>query len=121
MSRSTVASHRTDKLTRAQKISYAKSKSNIVAKLDGTFRMTTGATAPVDITDLQQSIFNAPVPRGGSSTTHGLPSRPPGGGDQAMADAGTPESRGMKRPREENEEGEESDSDVAMEEDSEDE
>ncbi|KAK1769678.1 hypothetical protein QBC33DRAFT_331298 [Phialemonium atrogriseum] len=111
---------------RPMKITYAKSKSNIVAKLDGTFRMTTGATAPVDITDLQQSIFNAPVPRGGSSTTHDLPSRPPAGGDQAMADAGTPESRGMKRPREENEEEEEeeeeeSDSDVAMEEDSEDE
>jgi hypothetical protein len=36
-----------------------------------------------------------------------------------MADAGTPESRGVKRPREEDEEeGDESDQDVAMEEES---
>ena len=75
------------------------------------------------MTDLQQSIFNAPVP-GASTTGPGLPSKPPGGSDHVMTDAATPESRGVKRPREEDkeeEEEEESDQDVAMEEESDDE
>jgi hypothetical protein len=97
-----------------QKITYAKSKSNIIAKLDGTFKIPTAA-ARVEVTDLQQSIFNAPVP-GAASAAPALPSKPPGA-DHVMADAGTPESRGVKRPREEEEE-EESDQDVAMEEES---
>lgn len=107
-----------------QKISYAKSKSHIIAKLDGSFKPPTAASAAqVEVTDLQQSIFNAPVP--GSSTTaapqaQNLPSKPPGA-DQVMTDAGTPESRGVKRPREEEQEEEESDQDVAMEEESDDE
>ncbi|SPQ18173.1 98ceeef0-2ac6-4293-be16-fee04c23634d [Thermothielavioides terrestris] len=110
-------------LGRPMKISYAKSKSNIIAKLDGTFKIPAASSAArVEVTDLQQSIFNAPVP--GSSTTGappaatGLPSKPPGGADHAAADAGTPESRGVKRPREEEEPEEESDQDVAMEEES---
>ncbi|KAK0618394.1 hypothetical protein B0T17DRAFT_336898 [Bombardia bombarda] len=113
---------------RNMKISYAKSKSNTIAKLDGTFRPpATSSAAQVEVTDLQQSIFNAPVP--GASTTgttttasaqQGILSKPSGGADTTMANAGTPEDRGTKRPREEEEE-EESDSDVAMEEDSDDE
>ncbi|KAL2199234.1 hypothetical protein P885DRAFT_31323 [Corynascus similis CBS 632.67] len=109
---------------REMKISYAKSKSNIIAKLDGTFKIPAAASAAqVEVTDLQQSIFNAPVP-GASTTASGLPSKPPGGGDHVMTDAATPESRGVKRPREEDkeeEEEEESDQDVAMEEESDDE
>lgn len=109
-----------------QKISYAKSKSNIIAKLDGTFKHPgSGASAAqVEVTDLQQSIFNAPVP-GATTTsavppaTKGLPAKP-GSADHLMNDAGTPESRGTKRPREEADD-EESDSDVAMEEESDDE
>jgi hypothetical protein len=102
-----------------QKISYARSKSNIIAKLDGSFKMPAAATAArVEVTDLQQSIFNAPVP-GAPSAAPGLPSKP-SGADQTMTDAGTPDGRGVKRPREEEEE-EESDSDVAMEEESDDE
>src|SRR5512140_3744947 len=96
---------------------YAKSKSNTIAKLDGTFKIPTSA-AQVEITDLQQSIFNAPVP-GTNAPPQGLPSKP--GVDQVMKDAkdaASPESRGTKRPRNEEEE---SDSDVAMEEDSDDE
>jgi len=58
------------------------------------------------------------VPGATTTAGSGLASKP-SGGDQAMADAGTPEGRGTKRPREE--EQEESDSDVAMEEDSDDE
>ncbi|KAK5663377.1 hypothetical protein OQA88_3805 [Cercophora sp. LCS_1] len=107
-------------LGRPMKVSYAKSKSNAIAKLDGTFKIPTSA-AQVEVSDLQQSIFNAPVP-GGTSTVppapHGLPAKPPGPADHVMKDAGTPESRGTKRPRDEEEE---SDSDVAMEEDSDDE
>ncbi|KAL2271170.1 hypothetical protein VTJ83DRAFT_541 [Remersonia thermophila] len=106
-------------LGRPMKISYAKSKSNIIAKLDGSFKPPAAATAAqVEITDLQQSIFNAPVP-GAPAPAAKLPPKP-SGADHVMTDAGTPENRGVKRPREEPEE-EESDEDVAMEEESDDE
>ena len=95
---------------------YAKTKSNAIAKLDGTFKIPTAA-ADVKVTDLQQQIFNAPVPGTASTSAPSLPPKPPTGGDQVMADAGT--DRGTKRVRED--EPEESDSDVAMEEDSDDE
>ncbi|KAL2124554.1 hypothetical protein VTJ04DRAFT_919 [Mycothermus thermophilus] len=104
-------------LGRPLKISYAKGKSNIIAKLDGSFKPPTAAQQ-VEVTDLQQSIFNAPVP-GAPAPAPKLPPKP-SGGDQVMTDAGTPESRGVKRPREEEQE-EESDEDVAMEEGSDDE
>src|SRR4051812_42653181 len=97
---------------------YAKTKSNAIAKLDGTFKIPTSA-ADVKVTDLQQQIFNAPVPGAASTAApSGLPPKPPAGGDQVMVDAGTVD-RGTKRTRED--EPEESDSDVAMEEDSDDE
>ncbi|KAK3329335.1 hypothetical protein B0H66DRAFT_19569 [Apodospora peruviana] len=106
------------------KISYAKSRSNIIAKLDGTFKPPAASTAAqVEITDLQQSIFNAPVPGAPPTTAPAKPAAPakPSGADQDMKDAGsTDENRGTKRPRDEEEE-EDSDSDVAMEEDSDDE
>ncbi|KAK3940052.1 U2 small nuclear ribonucleoprotein B [Diplogelasinospora grovesii] len=107
---------------REMKITYAKSKSNIISKLDGSFKPpATSAAAQVVVTDLQQSIFNAPVPGAASTTTAPRQtSLKPPGGDQAMVDAGTPESRGTKRPRD-GDESEESDSDVAMEEGSDDE
>ncbi|KAG8406253.1 hypothetical protein J3459_019255 [Metarhizium acridum] len=103
-------------LGRQLKIQYAKSKSHFVSKLDGTFKIAqriggrSGRT-----TQLQQSIFNAPPP--GSVA----PAKPPAAVDHVMNDAGTPESRGQKRGREDEDEGEESESDVAMEEDSDDE
>ncbi|KAG5933650.1 hypothetical protein E4U60_004350 [Claviceps pazoutovae] len=105
---------------RKLKIQYAKSKSHFVAKLDGTFKMpNSSGAAIVEQTSLQQSIFNAPRP----GTT---PSKPPPAADspddQVMADAATPEKRGQKRTREENDNDEEdSEGDVAMEEDSDDE
>ncbi|CCE35416.1 related to small nuclear ribonucleoprotein U2B [Claviceps purpurea 20.1] len=107
-------------LGRKLKIQYAKSKSHFVAKLDGTFKMpNSSGAAIVEQTSLQQSIFNAPRP----GTT---PSKPPPAADspddQVMADAATPEKRGQKRTREENDNDEEdSEGDVAMEEDSDDE
>ncbi|KAG6117545.1 hypothetical protein E4U13_000977 [Claviceps humidiphila] len=107
-------------LGRKLKIQYAKSKSHFVAKLDGTFKMpNSSGAAIVEQTSLQQSIFNAPRP----GTT---PSKPPPAADspddQVMTDAATPEKRGQKRTREENDnDGEDSEGDVAMEEDSDDE
>ncbi|ROT39800.1 U2 small nuclear ribonucleo protein B [Sodiomyces alkalinus F11] len=92
-------------LGRPLKIQYAKSKSDYIAKLDGSYKMpNTGATS-VEVTQLQQSIFNVPAP--GTA-------KPAAGADLEMKDANSPEGRGQKRPRDEEEE----DSDVAMEEDS---
>lgn len=98
---------------------YAKSKSNVVAKLDGTFKIPTTTTSQAaEMTDLQQSIFNAPVPGSApappAAAPSGLPSKP----QTAPANKGALESRGQKRPRDE--EDEDDDSDVAMEEDSDD-
>lgn len=105
-------------LTLFQKIQYAKSKSNFVAKLDGTFKipsMNAGA-ANVEQTELQQSIFNAPPPGAAPAPGSGLPPKPTANTDQVMEDAATPGDRGQKRTRDEDD----SDSDVAMEEDSDD-
>ncbi|KAH8815022.1 hypothetical protein F5884DRAFT_160405 [Xylogone sp. PMI_703] len=102
-------------------IQYAKSKSDTIAKLDGTFRMPSAPSGAVVSTELQQSIFNAPP-----STTTAPPSgtlKPPAPEpDQTMEDAKSPATSvaGQKRRRDEEEE-EESEEDVAMEEDSDDE
>ncbi|KAI0379710.1 RNA-binding domain-containing protein [Hypomontagnella monticulosa] len=114
-------------------IEYAKSKSDMIAKLDGTYKLPGSAAANIEMTEAQQSIFNAPAP-GTSSTTAtttgttatgptplGLPAKPPQASDRVMADAKSPDTRGQKRPRDEEEEEEDSDEDVAMEEDSDDE
>ncbi|KAG6020219.1 hypothetical protein E4U41_002920 [Claviceps citrina] len=103
-------------LGRKLKIQYAKSKSHFVAKLDGTFKMpNSSGAAIVEQTSLQQSIFNAPPP--GTA-----PSKPPAAADQVMADAGSQGNRGQKRTRDEEDDKEEdSEGDVAMEEDSDDE
>ncbi|KAM6486157.1 hypothetical protein HDV62DRAFT_353275 [Trichoderma sp. SZMC 28011] len=101
-------------LGRPMKIQYAKSKSHFVAKLDGTFKIptTTSGAATVEQTELQQSIFNAPLP----GTAAEKPTVPAAG--QAAKNA-EDENRGQKRTRDEEEE--ESEEDVAMEEDSDDE
>jgi hypothetical protein len=74
-----------------QKIQYAKSKSNTIAKLDGTFKIPTPATS-TQATELQQSIFNAPP---SASTT----SAPLAKGQEKKEDL-----KGVKRPRDEEEE-----------------
>ncbi|KAL7960970.1 hypothetical protein V8C34DRAFT_275269 [Trichoderma compactum] len=101
-------------LGRPMKIQYAKSKSHFVAKLDGTFNIptTTSGAATVEQTELQQSIFNAPLP----GTAPEKPTVP--AASQAAKNA-EDENRGQKRTRDEEEE--ESEEDVAMEEDSDDE
>ncbi|KAJ8121246.1 hypothetical protein ONZ43_g2257 [Nemania bipapillata] len=108
------------------KIQYAKSKSNTIAKLDGTYKLPGSAAADVEMTETQQSIFNAPAPTSSAVSVvppiHGLPPKPPQVTNIPVANAPSPDTRGQKRPRdEEEEEEEESDEDVAMEEDSDDE
>ncbi|KAI1130411.1 hypothetical protein F5Y10DRAFT_118432 [Nemania abortiva] len=107
------------------KIQYAKSKSHTIAKLDGTYKLPGSAAADVEMTETQQSIFNAPAPTSTASVAppvHGLPAKPPQATNIPVANAPSPDTRGQKRPRdEEEEEEEESDEDVAMEEDSDDE
>ncbi|KAJ3567947.1 hypothetical protein NPX13_g6589 [Xylaria arbuscula] len=107
------------------KIQYAKSKSDAIAKLDGTYKMPGSAAANVEMTEVQQSIFNAPAPTSSTTsaatTSHGLPAKPPQAPNVPAANAPSPDSRGQKRPRDEEEEADESDEDVAMEEDSDDE
>ncbi|KAJ2905117.1 uncharacterized protein MKZ38_006363 [Zalerion maritima] len=112
------------------KIEYAKSKSDIISKLDGSFKMPSAGAGPgasgVEVTDVQRSIFNAPAPGSApaaGSTTSAAPtsSLPPKPAAPLRAEADTAsKGRGQKRPREEAEEEEDSDSDVAMEEDSDD-
>ncbi|KAI0430950.1 hypothetical protein F5Y09DRAFT_211054 [Xylaria sp. FL1042] len=109
------------------KIQYAKSKSDVIAKLDGTYRLPGSAAANVEMTEIQQSIFNAPAPTSSTasaaptSASHGLPAKPPQVTNVIVENAPSPDTRGQKRPRDEEDEAEESDEDVAMEEDSDDE
>ncbi|CAK7266271.1 hypothetical protein SEPCBS57363_002006 [Sporothrix epigloea] len=108
------------------KISYAKSKSNVVARLDGSFKLPSSAQT-VEVSDLQQSIFNAPGPgattASAATTTVTSSSTTATSGAAAEAAQSPPAdaARGQKRTRDDEEEEEDSDSDVAMEEDSDDE
>ncbi|KAI1350184.1 hypothetical protein F5Y01DRAFT_316130 [Xylaria sp. FL0043] len=114
-------------LGRELKIQYAKSKSDVIAKLDGTYKLPGSAATNVEMTEVQQSIFNAPAPTSSAasaaptSTSHGLPAKPPQAANVPVANAPSPDTRGQKRARDEEDEMEESDEDVAMEEDSDDE
>lgn len=112
-----------------QKIQYAKSKSDFVAKLDGTFKLPSTGAAAAEQTELQQSIFNLP-PSGTAAaatatttTTTTARAKTPTAADHAMKDVGgSPESRGQKRNRDQESELEEdSGEDMAMDEDSDDE
>ncbi|KAL5615605.1 hypothetical protein BROUX41_005644 [Berkeleyomyces rouxiae] len=109
------------------KIQYAKSKSNLISKLDGTFKMpgSTQGAAEVVVTELQASIFNAPAPGSkqaiteskpapSSTLTATVPSQ-----DTDMREDTPTDARGQKRARDEASEASD-DSDVAMEEDSDD-
>ncbi|UQC80615.1 RNA recognition domain-containing protein [Colletotrichum lupini] len=107
-------------LGRPLNVQYAKSKSDFVAKLDGTYKMpnSTAGASSTEVTDLQKSIFNAPAPGAAPAAATGVTTaKPAAGGDQTMADAQTADARGQKRTRDEEED---EDSDVAMEEDSDD-
>ncbi|RKF57098.1 U1 small nuclear ribonucleoprotein A [Golovinomyces cichoracearum] len=105
------------------RIQYAKSKSDIIARLDGTSRTSNAGAVGVVSTELQQSIFNT-LP----SITASLPPKPPGSINVKTEDIPMGKSRvpapsvaGQKRDRDEDEDPvEDSESDVAMEEDSDD-
>ncbi|KAL1891812.1 hypothetical protein Cpir12675_004817 [Ceratocystis pirilliformis] len=109
------------------KIQYAKSKSHFISKLDGTFKMpgSTQGAAEVVVTELQASIFNAPTPGSKQAITESKSAHinsgaaTTSGPDTTMRETTPADARGEKRTR--NEESEASgDSDVAMEEDSDD-
>ncbi|TKA73036.1 hypothetical protein B0A49_04605 [Cryomyces minteri] len=107
------------------RIAYAKSKSDSIAKLDGTYKMPTIAAAPVS-TELQQSIFNAP-PSSKAVAPVAAPAAPapevPNGGTVREDDAKSPQGVKRRREEESDEEGapmeegeEEEDEDDVMEE-----
>ncbi|ETS86785.1 hypothetical protein PFICI_00613 [Pestalotiopsis fici W106-1] len=103
------------------RIQYARGKSDVISKLDGTYNIPEkgGAETNVEMTATQQSIFNAPAPGTTAATvpsaSRGLPAKPPAA---PPADSSTEEARGQKRARDDEDEEEDSDSDVAMEEES---
>lgn len=121
-----------------QQIQYAKSKSDTIAKLDGTFHKPAAAAGEVTATALQQSIFNAPP---SAAFTNFAPGTAPGtkagesdklkpppslANDVEMKDGSATTSAatsqaGEKRKRDVDDEAGDSDSDVAMEEESDDE
>lgn len=116
-----------DEANMEQQIQYAKSKSDTIAKLDGTFKMPAAAAGAVTATELQQSIFNAPPSAANTATLPPPPVgtlKPPPSADTAMEDARSPTTSvaGQKRRREDEDEEEDEDSegDVAMDEDSDD-
>ena len=104
----------------AQKIQYAKGKSNIVAKLDGTYRMPSVAGTEVATTELQQSIFNAPPSSTATAATTVAPATKALQATTNGEELGTDEPKGVKRGRddESDDEGapmEEDNSDAPME------
>ncbi|KAI9781437.1 MAG: U2 snRNP complex subunit msl1 [Geoglossum umbratile] len=101
------------------KISYAKGKSDTIAKLDGTFRMPTASVpaGAVEATELQQSIFNAPPGAAAISAppkdTSGMALKPPA---VPVMEDGARSPQGVKRRREEEDEAESDQDDAPMEE-----
>ncbi|KAI9809824.1 MAG: hypothetical protein M1825_000257 [Sarcosagium campestre] len=99
------------------RIQYAKSKSDTISKLDGTYNIPAGADAAVAGTDLQQSIFNAPPSAAAalpSAPSTALQPPPTASGTDAMEeDAKSPQ--GVKRRRDDESDEEE----APMDEDSE--
>jgi U2 small nuclear ribonucleoprotein B'' len=79
---------------------YAKGQSQIIPKLRGTFEPPTAATGTTETTDLQKSIFNAPPSSVSTKLTDTNGLKP--------AEGSLPEPpHGVKRPRDEEEEGKE--------------
>lgn len=84
--------------------------------------MPSAAAGEVVATELQQSIFNAP-PSAATANLPPIPNLKPPGVDHVMEDSRSPTTSvaGQKRLRDEEEDEEDSEGDVAMEEDSDDE
>ena len=108
------------RVTAAQKIQYAKGKSNTVAKLDGTYRMPTVTGTEIATTELQQSIFNAPPSSAIAAAAQSAPATKAPQATTNGVEADTDGPKGVKRVRddESDDEGapmEEDDSDAPME------
>lgn len=103
---------------------YAKTKSDAIAKLDGTYRMPAAAAGAVTSTELQKSIFDQPPSSLPANPIASTTLKPPTNGEQTATDAKSPATSvaGQKRRRDDadDEPEDESDEDVAMEEDSDD-
>ncbi|KAI9789763.1 MAG: U2 snRNP complex subunit msl1 [Peltula sp. TS41687] len=89
---------------REMRISYAKTKSDTIAKLDGTYRMPAAAAGAVTSTELQQSIFGAPpsaVSAAVGTTASGANLKPPDNRATSKGEDDEAKSpQGMKRRRE---------------------
>lgn len=114
-------------------IQYAKTKSDTIAKLDGTFNRPTAKAGEVVASELQQSIFSGPPPSStsaetavngsGAATLKVLPPGIEAGGEGRGSSAGGSVAGQKRRRDEDDEEGsaeEDSEGDAAMEEDSDD-
>jgi U2 small nuclear ribonucleoprotein B'' len=86
-----------------QVILYGRGQSDIIPKLRGTFEPIQQAATASEATDLQKSIFNAPP--------SGIPQKPTENGVKGA------EPHGVKRPRDEEEEDEQSDAPMEEDED----
>ncbi|KAF4552407.1 RNA recognition motif-containing protein 7 [Elsinoe fawcettii] len=94
---------------KAMQISYAKTKSDTLAKLDGTYKQPAPATE-VQATETQRSIFAGPPGTQSSAATQSTLGPPPSSNvarTTSPSDAATPASQGIKRSREESEEEDE--------------
>jgi U2 small nuclear ribonucleoprotein B'' len=100
------------------KIQFGKGRSNVFARLEGVYRPPTEPATATAQTEVQKSIFSAPI--GGTATvetlssTNGAPSAPvglppkPGSVPAAVAATGSEgEPKGVKRRRDDEEEEEE--------------
>jgi len=97
----------------AQNVSFAKSKSDTLAKLDGTYKQPAAAAPSVAVENqsstLQQSIFAGPP---GTVASSSAANGPPPGLKAPITDAqdhASPASQGVKRPREEESDDEKDD------------
>ncbi|KAI9714530.1 MAG: U2 snRNP complex subunit msl1 [Bogoriella megaspora] len=95
-----------DLLGKKMKIEYAKSKSDTIAKLDGTYKMPEKAQAKPPATDVPKSIFDAPPTEVSKAavtslknTPNGLPPKPSAAPNGTNGPIDTPSPQGVKRKR----------------------
>lgn len=106
-----------------QKIAYSKTKSDTLAKLDGTYKQPEPAAKQQAA--LQRSVFDGPPAITTSTADPALRSLPPASLQPPNGDSGagiggsplnaaSPASQGVKRPREESENGDEDEEEAPM-------
>ncbi|KAG8623723.1 hypothetical protein KVT40_008699 [Elsinoe batatas] len=94
---------------KSMQISYAKSKSDTLAKLDGTYKQPS-APSEVQVTETQRSIFAGPPGTQSSEPIQASLGPPPSLSAinaASPSDAATPASQGVKRSRQESEDEDE--------------